>query len=177
MALELVRQLSLTFGSDRIFDPSDPTRVQPPGVVLIDEIDAHLHPSWQRRIGTWLCQHFPNLQFIVTTHSALICQAAAEGSVFVLSPPGDEDGGRMLEGTAFRRLVYGNLLEAYGSGAFGNLETRSDRAQAALDRLAELNVKEIEEGLDDEERAELDRLRAVFPTEPHPLASSHAAGS
>ncbi len=177
MALELIRQLSLTFGSDRIFDESDPARVQPPGVVLIDEIDAHLHPTWQRRIGTWLCQHFPNLQFIVTTHSALICQAAAEGSVFVLSPPGVEEGGRMLEGTAFQRLVHGNVLEAYGSGAFGSLETRSDRAQADLDRLAELNLKEIEEGLSDDERAELDRLRAIFPTEPHPLAARHVAGS
>ncbi len=177
MALELIRQLSLTFGSERIFDPSDATRVQPPGVVLIDEIDAHLHPTWQRRIGTWLCQHFPNLQFIVTTHSALICQAAGEGSVFVLSPPGAEEGGRMLEGTAFQRLVYGNVLEAYGSGAFGSLDARSDRAQADLDRLAELNLREIEEGLSDDERTERDRLRAVFPTESHPLAASHAAGS
>lgn len=177
LAIELIRQLSLTFGSDRIFDESDPTRVQPPGVVLIDEIDAHLHPTWQRRIGYWLCRHFPNLQFIVTTHSALICQAAAEGSVFVLSPPGDEEGGRMLEDTAFQRLVHGNVLEAYGSGAFGRLETRSDRAQAGLDRLAELNLKEIEEGLSDDERAELDRLRAIFPTEPHPLVARHAAGS
>ncbi len=177
MAIELIRQLSLTFGSDRVFDPSDATRVQPPGVVMIDEIDAHLHPTWQRRIGSWLCRHFPNLQFIVTTHSALICQAAVEGSVFVLSPPGDEEGGRMLEGTAFQRLVYGNVLEAYGSGAFGSLEARSDRAQADLDRLAELNLKEIAEGLSDDERSERDRLRAVFSTEPHPLAASHVAGS
>ncbi len=177
MALELIRQLSMNFGSDRVFDPSDPTRVQPSGVVLIDEIDAHLHPTWQREIGAWLCRHFPNLQFIVTTHSALICQAAAEGSVFVLPPPGAETSGRMLEGTAFRRLVFGNVLEAYGSGAFGHLETRSDRAQAELDRLAELNFKEVEEGLSNGERAERDHLRATYPTEPHPLTASHAAGS
>ena len=46
------------------------------GVVLIDEIDAHLHPEWQREIGFWLKRHFPNIQFIVTTHSPIICQAA-----------------------------------------------------------------------------------------------------
>ena len=46
------------------------------GVILIDEIDAHLHPAWQKRIGFWLKAHFPNIQFIVTTHSPFICQAA-----------------------------------------------------------------------------------------------------
>jgi predicted ATP-binding protein involved in virulence len=43
--------------------------ISSPGVVIIDEIDAHLHVSWQKRIGGWLKTHFPNIQFIVTTHS------------------------------------------------------------------------------------------------------------
>ena len=40
-----------------------------PAVVLIDEIDLHLHPSWQQTILRTFCQIFPNVQFIVTTHS------------------------------------------------------------------------------------------------------------
>jgi predicted ATP-binding protein involved in virulence len=56
--------------------------VNRPGVVLIDEIDAHLHPAWQREIGFWLVQHFPLAQFIVTTHSPLICQAADQGRIY-----------------------------------------------------------------------------------------------
>lgn len=55
------------------------------GVVLIDEIDAHLHPNWQRRIGRWFTTCFPQIQFIVTTHSPLVCQAAVHGSVFRLA--------------------------------------------------------------------------------------------
>lgn len=43
-----------------------------PGIVLIDEIDAHLHPSWQQKIGNVLVKKFPNIQFIVTTHSPFI---------------------------------------------------------------------------------------------------------
>jgi energy-coupling factor transporter ATP-binding protein EcfA2 len=39
------------------------------GIVLIDEADAHLHPSWQRELGERLRQVFPKIQFIVTTHS------------------------------------------------------------------------------------------------------------
>lgn len=40
-----------------------------PGVVLIDELDVHLHPSWQRRVARDLKETFPNIQFIATTHS------------------------------------------------------------------------------------------------------------
>jgi energy-coupling factor transporter ATP-binding protein EcfA2 len=43
-----------------------------PAVVLIDEIDAHLHPDWQQRIVGALKEQFPNVQFIATTHSPLI---------------------------------------------------------------------------------------------------------
>lgn len=62
------------------------------GVVLIDEIDAHLHPSWQRRVGFWLQEKFPNLQFIVTTHSPFIPPAAEPGAIFVLrkTAPGSD---------------------------------------------------------------------------------------
>jgi predicted ATP-binding protein involved in virulence len=42
---------------------------QTPGIVLIDELDIHLHPQWQRRLPNALQNAFPSLQFIVTTHS------------------------------------------------------------------------------------------------------------
>ena len=42
------------------------------GVLIIDEIDAHLHPSWQRRIIPALTGHFPNLQIFCSTHSPLM---------------------------------------------------------------------------------------------------------
>jgi predicted ATP-binding protein involved in virulence len=40
-----------------------------PGVVLIDELDVHLHPKWQRRVATDLKETFPSIQFICTSHS------------------------------------------------------------------------------------------------------------
>jgi len=45
------------------------------GVVLIDEIDLHLHPSWQRTVVADLKRTFPRVQFIVTTHSPFIVQS------------------------------------------------------------------------------------------------------
>lgn len=60
------------------------------GVVLIDELDAHLHPTWQRQIGTWLKGHFPRLQFIVATHSPFITQVADDGGLYTLRRPNEQ---------------------------------------------------------------------------------------
>ncbi len=51
------------------------------GVVLIDELDLHLHPSWQKRVIYYLKNAFPNIQFIATTHSPLIIASAKAGEV------------------------------------------------------------------------------------------------
>lgn len=61
------------------------------GVVLIDEVDAHLHPRWQREIGFRLCRAFPRMQFIVTSHSPFVAQAASDHGIFVLRQPPGED--------------------------------------------------------------------------------------
>ena len=55
-----------------------------PGIVLIDEIDAHLHPIWQTRIASALTRAFPRLQFIVTTHSPQIIKEVKADSILVL---------------------------------------------------------------------------------------------
>lgn len=51
------------------------------GVVLLDEIELHLHPIWQRRIIRQLRKIFPNIQFVFTTHSPTIIQGASEDAV------------------------------------------------------------------------------------------------
>jgi len=55
-----------------------------PGVVLIDELDLHLHPEWQRRIIPDLRRSFPNIQFIATTHSAFLIQSLEPGELINL---------------------------------------------------------------------------------------------
>lgn len=168
LAFDIVRHLAIGYGAARVFDPENHRVVSAPAVVLIDEVDAHLHPSWQRTVGQWFRLHFPRIQFIVTTHSPLICQAAQDGSVYRLPDPTDEtDVGAMLDGPALARLVYGNVLEAYASGAFGEGITRSDTSQAYLHRLAEINRKEITSGLSRDEQAEQEKLRATLPLTAH----------
>ncbi len=79
MLIDLLRHLVETYGHEGLVEETDGKWICPhSGVVLIDEVDSHLHPEWQRRIGFWLKVRFPKIQFIVTTHSPLICQAADE---------------------------------------------------------------------------------------------------
>lgn len=53
------------------------------GVLLIDEVENHLHPKWQRKIIGLIQQYFPNLQLIVTTHSPFVVTAVENSKVFV----------------------------------------------------------------------------------------------
>lgn len=55
------------------------------GIVLIDEIDLHLHPSWQKRILKDLMEVFPKVQFIVSTHAPEVINSAKQDSIVVLS--------------------------------------------------------------------------------------------
>lgn len=56
------------------------------GVVLIDELELHLHPKWQREVIEKLRVTFPNIQFIVTTHSPFVIQALRPGELINLDP-------------------------------------------------------------------------------------------
>jgi predicted ATP-binding protein involved in virulence len=54
------------------------------GLLLIDEIDLHLHPLWQRKLVNFLSKKLPNFQIITTTHSAMTVHQAGEGELFLL---------------------------------------------------------------------------------------------
>ncbi len=56
--------------------PESDNPISEPAIVLIDEIDLHLHPGWQRELMNFLSRRFTNTQFIVTAHSPLVVQAA-----------------------------------------------------------------------------------------------------
>jgi hypothetical protein len=112
------------------------------GVVLIDEIDAHLHPEWQREIGFWLTRHFPKIQFIVTTHSPIICQAADPNGLFVLPEPGSDDAPRALSDEEYKKVIASRPDTILLTSAFGLQNTRSPRAVEARAQYAKLKNKE-----------------------------------
>ena len=61
-----------------------------PAILLIDEIENHLHPSWQRRVIPALLEHFPGLQIFATTHSPFVVAGLKAGQVHLLKR--DEEG-------------------------------------------------------------------------------------
>ena len=67
-----------------ILNPSLDDPLQGEGVVMIDEVDLHLHPKWQHDLTDKLVRTFPNVQFILTTHSPLIVSDRADILVYLL---------------------------------------------------------------------------------------------
>lgn len=70
--------------------PSGKKLVENEGIVLIDEIDLHLHPAWQMKILPLLAEALPNIQFFVTTHSPLVVGSIEWPNVIYLKTDGNE---------------------------------------------------------------------------------------
>ncbi len=77
MVGDLARRLAIA-------NPGLPDPLQGSGVVLIDEIELHLHPKWQREIIPALTRTFPNCQFIVTTHSPQVISQVKPEGIYIL---------------------------------------------------------------------------------------------
>jgi len=77
--------------ANRMFEryPNSSNPLEEPAVVLVDEIDLHLHPKWQRILMDYLSVRFVNTQFIVTAHSPLVVQAAKKANVVLLKREDD----------------------------------------------------------------------------------------
>ena len=67
-----------------LLNPTASNPLDGTGIVLIDEIDLHLHPSWQQKVIIRLEETFPNIQFIVTTHSPQVCHTKKSESIWLL---------------------------------------------------------------------------------------------
>ncbi len=142
--MDLVMRMSRAFGDRFRVEHRDGRPIIPhSGVVLVDEMELHLHPSWQKKIGFWLKAHFPNVQFLVTTHSPFICQAA--DTLVRLSIPGEgRPVAEIVDEDTYRRVVGGGADDAVVSDLFGLEFPHSDRAEQDREQLAQLEVKELD---------------------------------
>ena len=133
--------------ASRLFQryPNSPDPLSEPAVVLIDEIDLHLHPLWQLRIIKELSTLFPATQFVATSHSPLIVQVAEDSNLILLKK---QEGEVQIENdpNISRNLRVDQILT---SSLFGIPSSRSPKIQSMLDERAELlgkmNRTEIEE--------------------------------
>ncbi|MEY8689430.1 MAG: AAA family ATPase [Leptothrix sp. (in: b-proteobacteria)] len=142
--LDLIHGMAEVYGSENLFEQDADGRpiVNKPGVVLIDEIEAHLHPKWQSEIPEWLKVHFPQIQFIVTTHSPLVAQAADENGIFVL--PAQDDLNReprRLDPHEYEMIRLGKAEKTLLGTAFGLKNTRSKWANDRINQWKRLDAK------------------------------------
>jgi len=140
---DIIRHLINAYGVEGLIDRGSDGKIfiKRSGVVLVDEIDAHLHPEWQREIGFWLKRHFPNMQFLVTTHSPIICQAADPNGLFVLPEPGSAVAPRPLTQAEYEKVIASRPDTILLTPAFGLQNTRSPRAVAGRAEWAQLQAK------------------------------------
>lgn len=163
LILDIVRRIFAAFGVFSLQDePNGSVSCPSSGVVLIDEIDVHLHVSWQQRIGIWLREHFPNVQFIVSTHSPFICQAASEGGLIRLAAPGESSRTpEVLEDEVAKRIIHGGADDAVLSELFG---LESAYGIATQDKRRELTELVLHEPEDSPRIRELRSELALSPT-------------
>ena len=164
MTIDIIRFLIDTYGVEKVFPNKTQITIDLPGVVLIDEIDAHLHPTWQTSIGQWFTKYFPNIQFIVTTHSPLVCRACEKGSIWGLAAQGSGNESGEIIGIDKDKLVFGNILDAYGTEVFGQSPVRSDKTDEKAARLGKLDMLSAFGKISEVEEKERQHLQNILST-------------
>jgi hypothetical protein len=137
LTADLARRLAMTFA-----DQGDP--LQGEAIVLIDEIELHLHPAWQRRVLADLLRTFPNCQFIVTTHSPQVLSEVPNDAVTVVEDFQFYRPAAPTEGRDTNSI----LLEVLG------VAVRPQKIVKELDEIGAL----LDEGKNDEVHRRLDSL-------------------
>lgn len=120
---------------DRYPDSENP--LAEPAVCLVDEIDLHLHPKFQRTIIQFLTETFPNTQFIVTAHSPLIVQSAEDANIILLKREGNET--IVAEGPDVRSWRIDQILS---SDLFGGVSDRPAKTEEQMQRRRALLLKD-----------------------------------
>jgi energy-coupling factor transporter ATP-binding protein EcfA2 len=167
LVLDMVRTLHQCFGELRVQkakdDEGEYLRILHEGVVLIDEVDLHLHLRWQQRIGFWLKRHFPKIQFIVTSHSPFVCQAADPKGLIRLPAPGEERPVEHVSEDLYNTVVNGRVDEVVLTDLFGLETPYSAQAEELRERVAELEARLQRGKATKAQEKELEELRARLP--------------
>lgn len=125
------------------------------GIVLVDEIETHLHLELQKEILPILTKIFPNIQFIITTHSPFILSSLDNAVIYDLE-------NKTLVENGLRNLPYEGIVEGYFK-----VDTLSEELRKKFERYKELVFKEE---LSDKEYEEIDKLEFYLDEIPDYLA-------
>jgi hypothetical protein len=102
------------------------------GVVMVDEVDLHLHPEWQRTVITKLSTTFPHLQFIFTSHSPLVAGTLGAENIWVM----EQETLGAVTARRYQESIHGRSADQILTSPYFNLD--SPRAPGAEHHLREL---------------------------------------
>lgn len=106
LVLDLARRMAQSWGNEE--NSARTTSIlHAPAIVLIDEVELHLHPSWQQTVLTTLMKIFPNTQFIVTTHSPQVLTAIPSEHIRILKNGRVYSENEQTQGAEASRLLIG----------------------------------------------------------------------
>lgn len=128
--------------------PESKNPLEEEGVVLIDELDIHLHPAWQRTIAGILREIFPKIQFVMATHSPLVAAGAGQDAVTYRFYKKKET--TIVE--QIKNIHTKSVDQILQSDAFGLVSAFSDATQKRIDRYYTLKKKKY---LNEAEKQEL----------------------
>jgi predicted ATP-binding protein involved in virulence len=139
--------------------PDSPNPLAEPAVCMVDEIDLHLHPRWQREIIAYLTNLFPKTQFIVTAHSPLIVQSAENANIALLRKEGDhvviENDKKLIQGWRIDQILTSDL--------FGLDSARPPQYAVMMEERRKLLAKKRRTKADKARLAELDEKLDAMP--------------
>jgi uncharacterized protein (TIGR02646 family) len=124
------------------------------GIVLIDELGAHLHPRWRMRIVTSLREVFPRVQFIVSTHDPLCLSGLRNGEVVVMQRDAKGESHALTDVPPVEGLRVDQLLTSEFFGLYSTVDPSLDRL---FDEFYLLKAKPRRTKADDERLAELEK--------------------
>lgn len=125
--LGIIEQIEFRFDNLKITDFD--------GIVLIDEVESHLHPSWQNKIIDILKEMFPKVQFIITTHSPSVLQNLDKDEIIPLYTEGNDVKIKELELSEYG--LKGWTLEEILSNVMGVNDLKNELLQESLESFSE----------------------------------------
>lgn len=142
-------------------NPLSESPLEEPAIVIIDEIDLHLHPKWQRDVRNFLCDHFPNVQFICTAHSVFMAQASERDNIAVLKREGDHvvivNDLQVMEGWRIDQLATSEVI--------GVPSARSSNVSDMIEERKTLLSKKRKSRKDKDRLLEIDKVISNLPSQ------------
>lgn len=131
-----------------------------PAIVLIDEVDLHLHPKWQQNVMEYLSELFPNTQFVVSAHSPLIIQSSKASNIVLLS----RDGGAVSVKQDLLSIKEWRVDQILTSDLFGLERVRNVETDKLFEERATLLSKPKLTAKDKRRLEEINATTSALPT-------------